>query len=555
MRMTTTQWRARPVATIAVKTAIVLVPMIAGTAAGLVVAELLPVPAGLALRIGWVLLVLAASTVTLLAFERLARRAAPLALLLKLGLVFPEQVPHRFGVALKAIRPRRQEDGERLEAAESLSLLASLLAHDRRTRGHSERVAAYATMIAEEMGIEGQDRDRLTWGALLHDIGKLQVPAHILTKPSALDDDEWSIMVRHPAFGSALVDPLRPWLGDALSAVDGHHERFDGTGYPYRLLSGALPLAARVAAVADAFETMTAARSYKDPMPIAAARAEVAACAGGHFDPAVCRAFLALSVPRLWRVAGPLSWLAQLPLIGIVVRGEIVPAAIGTAAQGAALATGQAVTAAAVVGGALLIGGAADHGLAPDAGRSAPVASTETASGPVADPAGPSRSTDPDEPRHGSNGGGGGGTGRPGTDPDRPGNEDPTVPDPTDPGGLDPGGTDPLPPSGRGGGVVGGVVDPVVDAVDDVVHGGGGGVVGGVVDPVVDAVDDVVGGLLGGSGNSGRGGNSGSGGGAEWQQREWGQREWGGGSGSGGGGSGGDGLLGGLLGGGHRGSG
>jgi putative nucleotidyltransferase with HDIG domain len=524
MRMTTTQWRARPVATIAVKAAIVLVPMIAGTAAGLVVAGLLPVPAGLALRVGWVLVVLAASTVTLLLFERLARRAAPLALLLKLGLVFPEQVPHRFGVALKAIRPRRQEDGERLEAAESLSLLASLLAHDRRTRGHSERVAAYATMIAEEMGIEGQDRDRLTWGALLHDIGKLQVPADILTKPSALDDEEWSIMAGHPAFGSALVDPLRPWLGDALSAVDGHHERFDGTGYPYRRPSGSLPVAARVAAVADAFETMTAARSYKDPMPLAAARAEVAACAGGQFDPAVCRAFLALSLPRLWRVAGPLSWLAQIPLIGVVVRGEM-PVVVSSAAQGAALATGQAVTAAAVVGGALLVGGAADHGL--EAGRPSPASSAEVA-----------RSTDPGDSGEddGSNGGGGGGTDRPGTRPARPGSDDPTVPDPTLPLGEVPG-TDPSRPS-SGGDVVGGVVDPVVDAVDDVVGGpgGGGDVVGGVVDPVVDAVDDVVGGLLDGSGNRGSGsGDSGSGGGG------------GGDSGSGGG------LLGGLLGGGHRG--
>ncbi|MET0914030.1 MAG: HD domain-containing phosphohydrolase, partial [Acidimicrobiales bacterium] len=447
-----------------------------------------PVPAGLALRVGWVLVVLAASTVTLLLFERLARRAAPLALLLKLGLVFPEQVPHRFGVALKAIRPRQHEDGERLEAAESLALLASLLTHDRRTRGHSERVAAYAAMIAEELGIDGQDRDRLTWGALLHDIGKLQVPADILTKPSALDDEEWSIMAGHPAFGSALVDPLRPWLGDALSAVDGHHERFDGAGYPYRRPSGSLPVAARVAAVADAFETMTAARSYKDPMPLAAARAEVAACAGGQFDPAVCRAFLALSLPRLWRVAGPLSWLAQIPLIGVVVRGEIIPVAVSSAAQGAALVTGQAVTAAAVVGGALLVGGAAGHG--PDAERATPASSAELAAGPtVTDPADTRWLTDPGDSGDddGSNGGGGGGTDRPGTRPARPGSDDPTVPAPTVPSGEDPG-TDPSRPPD--GGVVGGVVDPVVDAVDDVV--------GGLLDGNENSGGGLLGGLLGG---------------------------------------------------------
>ncbi|MET0803934.1 MAG: HD domain-containing phosphohydrolase, partial [Acidimicrobiales bacterium] len=354
----------------------------------------------------------------------------------------------------------------------------------------------------------------------------------ILTKPSALDDEEWSIMAGHPAFGSALVDPLRPWLGDALSAVDGHHERFDGTGYPYRRPSGSLPVAARVAAVADAFETMTAARSYKDPMPLAAARAEVAACAGGQFDPAVCRAFLALSLPRLWRVAGPLSWLAQIPLIGVVVRGEIIPVAVSSAAQGAALVTGQAVTAAAVVGGALLVGGAAGHG--PDAERATPASSAELAAGPtVTDPADTRWLTDPGDSGDddGSNGGGGGGTDRPGTRPARPGSDDPTVPAPTVPSVEDPGTDLSRPP---GGGVVGGVVDPVVDAVDDVV-GAGGGVVGGVVDPVVDAVDDVVGGLLGGNENSGSGsGNSGSGGG-------------------GGGNSGGGGLLGGLPGGGHRG--
>ena len=201
-------------------------------------------------------------------------------------------------------------------------------------------------------------------------------------------------MAGHPAFGSALVDPLRPWLGDALSAVDGHHERFDGTGYPYRRPSGSLPVAARVAAVADAFETMTAARSYKDPMPLAAARAEVAACAGGQFDPAVCRAFLALSLPRLWRVAGPLSWLAQIPLIGAVVRGEIVPVVVSSAAQGAALATGQAVTAAAVVGGALLVGGAAGHGVGPTPGNTCGPG-RDRRRPTVTDPAG--GSTDPDD--------------------------------------------------------------------------------------------------------------------------------------------------------------
>jgi hypothetical protein len=369
----THRWRARPVATWGVKAFILLVPVAAGTAVGLALAARVPAPTALGARIGWSMLVLGTSTLVLLAVERVVRRLAPLALLLRLSLVFPDEAPKRFGVALRAVRPRREEaDGARAEAEASLALLARLLTHDRRTRGHSERVAAYATMIAQELGVDEEERARLTWGALLHDIGKLEVPASILNKPGSLDDAEWKVLSAHPLAGRALVAPLRPWLGDALSAVDGHHERFDGGGYPEHRPAGDLPLAARVTAVADAFETMTAARSYKDPMPIGAARSEVAACAGGHFDPQVCRAFLALSVPRLWRVAGPMAWLAQVPLVGLLVRGELVPVALGSAAQGAAAATGQALTAAAVMGGALVAGGVA--GQAVDTPTAVPAA-------------------------------------------------------------------------------------------------------------------------------------------------------------------------------------
>jgi putative nucleotidyltransferase with HDIG domain len=363
-----------------VKALILLVPVAAGTVAGMAVAGAVTVPSGIGARVAWFSLVLATSTLVLMLVERLMRRLAPLALLLRMGLVFPDQAPKRFGIALRAIRPGKRAtkgDGEaEAEAGASLSLLASLLAHDRRTRGHSERVAAYARMICDELGVDPDERDRITWGALLHDIGKLDVPARILNKPGALDDAEWRIMAGHPAFGATLVDPLRPWLGDALTAVDGHHERFDGMGYPYRRPSGDLPAAARVVALADAFETMTAARSYKEPMSIAEARAEVAACAGAHFDPQVCRAFLSLSVPRLWRVAGPLSWIAQVPIIGLVARGEVVPAAFGTAAQSAAAATTQAVAAAAVVGGTLVTAGVTGH---LDPNPPTPVVALETA--------------------------------------------------------------------------------------------------------------------------------------------------------------------------------
>src|SRR4029453_4923793 len=156
-------------------------------------------------------------------------------------------------------------------------------------------------------------------------------------------------------WGGGLAAPRGPWRGDALPAVDGHHERWDGGGYPYKRSAATLPIAARVTAVADAFETMTAARPYKNPRPVGEPRQEIARCAGHQFDPEVARAFLALSVPRLWVLTGPLTWLAQIPVLGVA------------AAQTAAAAAAPAVTAAAVVGSAMVAGGggpgpAAPHG-------------------------------------------------------------------------------------------------------------------------------------------------------------------------------------------------
>ncbi len=460
MGSTETSWRARPVATVLVKAAILLAPVALGTAAGLLLAHAVPPPAGTAARVAWSVLVLGTSTLVLLGAERVMRRLAPLTLLMRLSLVFPDQAPKRFGVAMKAIRPSRRSS-EGLEAKDCLALLASLLAHDRRTRGHSERVAAYTTMIAEELGIEGEEHSRLVWGALLHDIGKLEVPASILNKPGALDDGEWKVMSAHPEHGRALVEPLRPWLGDALSAVDGHHERYDGNGYPDRRRSVDLPQAARIVAVADAFEVMTAARSYKKPMSIAAARQEVVACTGGQFDPEVSRAFLTLSVPKLWRVAGPMAWVAQLPVLGVLVRGELVPVAVGAAAQNAALATTQAVTAAAVVGGALVATGATSL-LTTDPAEARPAAvvvgeEPEARGATAASWAGEVAPTDPDDGAEPANDDGAG--------PDRPGA--PGTPPPARPA--------PETEPSAGPGPVAEVPDPVAPGHDDEVPPGHGG--------------------------------------------------------------------------------
>src|SRR5439155_27298376 len=151
------------------------------------------------------------------------------------------------------------------------------------------------------------DRDRLRWASLLHDIGKLQVHSRILNKPGKLGAREWKAIHRHPEEGAKLAAPLAPWLGEWASTIEQHHERWDGAGYPYGLKGTEISLGARIVGAADAFEVMTANRPYKKAMSAGAARHELTRCAGAHFDPTVVRAFLNISLGRLRWVTGPVA--------------------------------------------------------------------------------------------------------------------------------------------------------------------------------------------------------------------------------------------------------
>lgn len=295
------------------------------------------------------LLTLPISLAVIVAGERLLRRLLPLALLLKLSLLFPDEVPNRLGTALRAASPKRllakleTDDLEEVSVAERIiTLVAALNAHDRRTRGHSERVRALTMLVADEVGIVGVDRDKLEWAALLHDLGKLEVPAEILNKKGRPSDEEWLVLRQHPGAGPSHAGDLADWLGEWIHAMDQHHERFDGTGYPLGLAAGDIAMSGRIVAVADAFEVMTATRSYKVPMSTQAARSELVKCSGSHFDPAVVRNFMAVSLGDIHGALGPTSWIASLPFSGVaapiatignaIVGGSVTPALAAAAA-------------------------------------------------------------------------------------------------------------------------------------------------------------------------------------------------------------------------------
>ncbi|MDZ4168746.1 MAG: HD domain-containing protein [Coriobacteriia bacterium] len=170
------------------------------------------------------------------------------------------------------------------------SLAAAVDAKDTYTRDHSDRVATYATHIAEHMGLSHDQRIALEMAAYLHDIGKIGVREEILLKPGLLDDDEMCEMRHHPLIGANILKPVAfPWA--ITPVVRHHHEAFDGTGYPAGLRGEEIPLLARILTVADSFEAMTADRPYRAGRSVPAATEELRRCSGSQFDPRIVLAF------------------------------------------------------------------------------------------------------------------------------------------------------------------------------------------------------------------------------------------------------------------------
>ncbi|MDI3417066.1 HD-GYP domain-containing protein [Streptomyces luteolus] len=173
---------------------------------------------------------------------------------------------------------------------------------DEYTRGHSERVGEASVLIARELGMEDERVEVLRFAGILHDVGKLGVPTRLLRKDGPLTPEERRVIELHPEYGHEMVRGIG-FLGEARSAILHHHERLDGSGYPYGLTGRQIPEFARVVAVADAFDAMTSTRSYRRGRPVADALTELKRCAGRQFDPQMVRALVRALDRHGWRPA------------------------------------------------------------------------------------------------------------------------------------------------------------------------------------------------------------------------------------------------------------
>ncbi|MBS3873784.1 MAG: HD-GYP domain-containing protein [Firmicutes bacterium] len=189
-------------------------------------------------------------------------------------------------MSLKLYRDMRQHYLETVQA-----LAQAIDAKDTYTRGHSGRVGIYAVDIARRMGWQGDKLEQMYFTALLHDIGKIGVRDHVLTKDGRLSQAERAEINNHPSLGADIVLKIA-YLKEGADYIRHHHEHFSGEGYPSQLAGETIPLGARIIAVADAFDAMTSVRSYQDPRTLPEALQELRHCSGSQFDPEVVETFV-----------------------------------------------------------------------------------------------------------------------------------------------------------------------------------------------------------------------------------------------------------------------
>lgn len=175
------------------------------------------------------------------------------------------------------------------------SLVAAVEAKDPYTKGHSERVAVYSRSIAQAVGLPGAQVDRVEMAALLHDVGKLGISSAVLSKSSALSQEEFQTIKAHPETGRRILDAV-DFVADLAPIVVAHHERLDGTGYPAGLSADGIPLEARILAVADAYDAMSSSRPYRAALAPESVMSEMRGASGTQLDEDLVECLLGIVV-------------------------------------------------------------------------------------------------------------------------------------------------------------------------------------------------------------------------------------------------------------------
>jgi putative nucleotidyltransferase with HDIG domain len=178
------------------------------------------------------------------------------------------------------------------------ALVRALDAREHETGCHSARVQSYAVCLAERLGLSGNRLTDVARGALLHDIGKIGISDRILLKKTKLTEQEWAEIRRHPVTGFEIVKGVS-FLDKASALIISHHERFDGSGYPYGLTGKEVPLEARLFSVIDTYDAMTSDRPYRKALTPEIAREEIIRCSSTQFDPEIVKRFLEIPRPLL----------------------------------------------------------------------------------------------------------------------------------------------------------------------------------------------------------------------------------------------------------------
>ena len=187
--------------------------------------------------------------------------------------------------------PSRYDDDTESLQTTVYALTAAIDAKDHYTFTHSLNVAKYASALAKELGLDAIHQKMVYEAGLLHDVGKIGIPEDILTKTSRLTNEEYSIIKKHVDISINIIKHL-PSMTQVIPAIVGHHERWDGRGYPRGIAGERIPIEARCLSIADTFDAITSARPYKRPCDIEFALTELERCAGTQLDPVAAPLFV-----------------------------------------------------------------------------------------------------------------------------------------------------------------------------------------------------------------------------------------------------------------------